>query len=260
MRMKTVKIFILCSVAALFFASCMTAPLGEWKQDTIAARIRKKKALKEPSAESEPAHKSAAEINTSKPPEKKEEPGNKYTELQQKLVEGAYAILGQKELNINGKHFNVDCTGTVLAAYYYAGIDLAKDFAKYTGNGVKRLYDYLEANELLYKTKSPAPGDIIFWDDTYDKNGDGKWNDPLTHTGMVVSITEDGEIEYLHENYKKGIILEKMNLQDPDTYQKSIDGEMVIINSPMRMRSAPKGPKWLASQLMRIFGMGYKLP
>ncbi len=170
------------------------------------------------------------------------------------IVETAYSVVRSQSLDIKGKKFNTDCTGVILALCYSAGIDLTKDFGKYSGIGVSRLYSALNDAGLLYDTLYPLPGDIIFWDNTWDKNGDEKWNDPLTHTGLVVNTDGMGNIEYVHHHYRKGIIIEKMNLLNPDTYQ---DGGG-IVNSPMRMRnSKPNTGKWLSGQLYHIFGMSY---
>jgi hypothetical protein len=180
-------------------------------------------------------------------------------ETRRKLAEGGRYVLGKQELIIRGKRFNMDCTGTVLAIYYYAGIDLARDFDKYTGNGVTRLYKSLEARQLLYDTLYPVTGDIIFWDNTYDRNEDGQWNDPLTHVGMVMSVSADGDVEYVHLNYSRGIIIEHMNLRNPEIHQRMEKGQMRIINSPMRMKQAGKAhpENWLSGQLFKVFGMGY---
>ncbi len=181
------------------------------------------------------------------------------TAAREKLAEGGRYVLGRKELVIRGRRFNMDCTGTVLAIYYYAGIDLTRNFDRYGGNGVSRLYKSLEAEQLLYDTELPLTGDIIFWDNTYDRNRDGRWNDPLTHVGMVMSAGEDGSIEYVHLNYRKGIIIENMNLRRPDVHEKLEKGRLRIVNSPIRMKQAGKEHpgRWLASQLYRSFGMGY---
>ena len=181
--------------------------------------------------------------------------------VQEILAEGAGYVLGRDSLDIRGKKFALDCTGVVLAIYYYAGLDLARDFPKYSGNGVTRLYKSLEQQKLLYNTNLPETGDIIFWDNTYDRNEDGRSNDPLTHVAMVVASKKDGTIKYIHHNYRKGIIIEYMNLLNPDVFQKLDAGEMRIINSPMRMRTPGKShaEKWLSSQLYKIFGRGYLL-
>jgi hypothetical protein len=142
---------------------------------------------------------------------------NAFQPVQEKLVEAAYWAEGRNSLKVRGKSFELDCTGIVLAVYYYAGIDLAKDFYKYEGNGVKRIYLYLKNNTLLYKTRHPAPGDLIFWNNTWDANDNGSADDKLTHVGMMVSMDQaSGQGTYLHYNYAKGITIEKINLLDPD--------------------------------------------
>lgn len=178
---------------------------------------------------------------------------------QQALVAGATGLLGRRQLVIRGRRFNMDCTGVVLAIYYSAGLDLSRDLERYSGNGVTRLYKSLDSQDLLYRTRDPASGDIIFWDNTYDRDGDGRWNDTLTHTGMVVHAYPDGKIEYIHLNYSHGIILETMNLHHPDAYQETRRGKVTIVNAPMRMKETgkPHPEKWLASQLYRVFGKGY---
>ena len=172
------------------------------------------------------------------------------SETQEKVIEGARAVLGKTSLYIKGKQFNLDCSGTVMAVYYYAGIDLTRDFSKYSGGGTARIHQYLDDKELLYYTDLPVPGDIIFWDNTFDSNGDGVRNDYLTHVGIVVESSDDGTVTYLHEHYKKGIILETMNLLYPDDLES---------NSAMRMKGTGMEGGWLASHLYRESAMGYKL-
>ena len=181
------------------------------------------------------------------------------SDTQKKLVEGAHEILGREKLFIRGRSFGMDCSGIVLSLYWYAGIDLTNAYIDYSGNGVTRIYRYLEDKDLLYRTLGPAPGDIIFWDNTYDKNEDGKPNDLLTHVGMVVDVDNKGNIDYIHHNYRKGIVFARMNLNNPDTYAETVNGEQIIVNSAMRMKGSPGFDKWLSSQLYRQFGMGYLL-
>jgi hypothetical protein len=181
------------------------------------------------------------------------------SDTQKLLLEQANRIIGAEKLFVNNKSFSMDCSGTVMAIYWYAGIDLAEAFPDYTGGGTERIYKYLRDKKLLYKTDLPKPGDIIFWDNTFDKNGNGKQDDYLTHMGMVVSVDDKGNIEYIHENYRKGIILAKMNLYKPDDYFEIIDGEKIVLNDPMRMRGSPESKNWLSSQLYSDFGMGYLL-
>jgi hypothetical protein len=183
-----------------------------------------------------------------------------HVSVQEKLLEGADKMLGKTETVVRGKKFEADCIGTVRAIYYYAGIDLAADFELYSGNGVARLFKILKSKKLLYKTELPQPGDIIFWDNTYDSNGDGKRNDPLTHVGMVTGVGEDGTIDYIHQDYQTGIVTARMNLLKPDIFSEKRGDETVILNTPIRMKKGKryKG-EYLSGQLFRIFGRGYLL-
>jgi hypothetical protein len=180
-------------------------------------------------------------------------PASPYRDVQNELVEAAYWMEGRNSLKINGRTFALDCTGIVLAAYWYAHIDLAKDFGKYSGNGVKRIYSFLRDEELIYNSNIPEPGDLLFWDNTWDVNGNGIADDYLTHVGMIVSMNRiSGAGTYLHYNYSKGIVIENINLLDRDNPS---------VNSPVRMRSLPKvdGFRYLSSQLVHELGMGYVL-
>jgi len=179
--------------------------------------------------------------------------------IQGRLVEGAGIFLGAEKLKVGNRTYPLDCTGVVSAIYAFAGIDITSPLTAYAGNGVTRLYRLFEDEELLYHTDHPAPGDIIFWDNTWDANDDGKFNDPLTHVGMVVHRLEDGTIEYIHHNYAKGIVLERMNLLKPDLRTLTVRGSEVLINSPVRARNSPPAPGGvsLASQLLRHLGRGY---
>jgi hypothetical protein len=179
--------------------------------------------------------------------------------IRAELGAGARSLLGATELVVKGRRFTWDCTGTVLAIYWYAGIDLASDFGHYAGGGVSRLYRTLKDASLLYTTREPILGDLVFWDDTYDADGDGAWDDPLTHVGMVMETAGDGTISYVHLNYRKGIVIEQMNLREPDLHQRVKNGRLTIVNSPLRMAEAGKlhPDRWLAGQLYRVLGMGY---
>jgi cell wall-associated NlpC family hydrolase len=180
-------------------------------------------------------------------------------EVRSLLVEEAEKVLGAKQLVVKGREFRIDCTGVVQAIYWGAGIDLVEPLRNYSGNGVARLYAYLEEMEFLKGGSDPLPGDLIFWDDTYDRNENGKVDDPFTHVGMVVSIDGEGNLEYIHHNYRRGIILERMNPRTPSLYSRVENGETVIVNSPMRMRGSPEYDKTLAGELVRSWGEAWKL-
>lgn len=176
------------------------------------------------------------------------------------IVEAAYLLNGKKEVVVNGKRFSSDCSGLVYGLYSAAGIDLQRAVSKYKGNGVKRIYHLMDDNGLIYYAWVPVPGDLIFWDNTYDKNGDGRENDYLTHVGVVVSVEKDGQISYIHYHTGRGIMIEKMNMLQPHVYAEVIDGQRVVRNSYMRSTKSPRSKTQLAGELCRNFAMGYALP
>lgn len=181
------------------------------------------------------------------------------TDKQKKLLLVADSLLGKNKVLVNGKKFQLDCSGLVMGIYHGAGIDLTQDFNLYNGGGVTRLHKTLENKNLLAK-EYPQPGDLIFWDNTYDKNKNGRFDDYLTHVGMVIAVDETGQLTYIHHNYLKGIVLEYMNLKNPDQFEYNNGTITVRANSPMRMRNSG-GPrdKWLSSHLFRDFGKAHKL-
>jgi hypothetical protein len=181
-------------------------------------------------------------------------------QVQAKLVDWAKSLVGKPAAVARGRRFSYDCTGVVCAVYYGAGIDLQAKFGKYRGNGVTRLHSIMKDSDLLYRTRTPAPGDIIFWDNTYDMNGNGKWDDELTHVGMVTAVDGSGTIDFIHLNYRTGIVIEKMNLFEPSLTRRPEFGKAVAINSSMRMKGQPAGPGTTAGELFRDFGAGYLVP
>jgi hypothetical protein len=157
---------------------------------------------------------------------------------------------------VNGRSYTLDCIGTVSAIYYKVGIDVQKDFAKFEGNGVRRLFKSLEARGAIHRDRIPRPGDVIVWDNTWDANGDGdRGNDPYTHAGIVVSVSPDGTMRYVHEHIRRGIVVESMNLLRPADYYGE-DGS--VINSALAMSSGvgrkDNPPHWTSGDLWEAFG------
>jgi hypothetical protein len=174
------------------------------------------------------------------------------------VIASAKTLVGQPpdaHVVVNGKPFILDCIGTVRAIYYKLYIDVAKDFDRFPGNGVNRLYMSLREKKVLHGDKRPRPGDVVIWDNTYDANQDGDRTDDLrTHAGVVLAVDDDGTIYYAHEHLRKGVIIEVMNLEQP-TMSKSASGK--LINSPLAMAAAPGQPRAersLSGDLFKRFG------
>ncbi len=178
---------------------------------------------------------------------------NPYAEVQQKLVESAHWAKGRTDVSCRGRRFAMDCSGVVSAIYWQAGIDLQSCYPRYTGNGVARIYRWMEDEQLLYRPDRPVPGDVLFWDNSYDKNGNGRADDILTHIGMVVHVDDEGLVTYVHYDYLSGIIFARMFPPDPSDRSR---------NSGMRIKSLGPAPggKMTAGDLYRSAGQGWKLP
>lgn len=179
------------------------------------------------------------------------------TSAQERIVAGGRSLVGKRPIVVDGVTYPDDCTGVARAAYAYAGIDLAAAFSRYDGNGVRRIYLTAKDAGLLYAARYPAPGDLVFWDNTYDMNGNGKADDEYTHVGVVLSVAPDGGAEYLHHHYRLGPVIERMNLARPDDQGEHPDGGRV--NAFMRMRGAPQGPGNTAAELLRALAKGWLL-
>lgn len=166
----------------------------------------------------------------------------------QRVAEAARSLVGARRLVIDGARYTLDCTGVVLAAYHLAGYSLDRPFARENGNGVARLWALAARHELAFggldQHRAPAPGDILVLDDTYDRNGNGRWDDAFTHAAVVVEVRENGDVHYVHHHYRNGIVEERFNLRHPDDPQR---------NAAMRMRGqgGVEAGRWLTGHLVR---------
>ena len=175
---------------------------------------------------------------------------------QQRLVRSAHDLIGVDRLYVGGVEYRDDCTGAVLAVYAAAGINLGAQFHQYRGNGVARLFQMMRDYRLYFPADPharPAPGDIVFFDNTFDRNGNRRWDDHLTHMAIVMAVDRNGTISYLHNHLRHGVIIEQMNLRRPDSAE---------LNAPLRQRGSPRdgSGRWLASHLVRGFGRAHLLP
>lgn len=103
-----------------------------------------------------------------------------------------------------GREDRDDCSGFVEAVYRKVGLDLEGSSA-----------DLLErGKELgLYHFQAVAtPGDMVFFENTYDRNGNGKVDDGITHVGIVVGVAPDGTLSVVHRG-GEGISSLRMNLR-----------------------------------------------
>lgn len=157
---------------------------------------------------------------------------------------------------VAGVHFRADCSGFVEAVYDAEGIplrDAVRIAPQDRGSLVAGLYRMVAELGTLFKSElEPLPGDLIFWNNTYDRNRNGKLDDPLTHVGVVEQVLADGTIVFLHRG-AHGVARGRMNLTAPSSARTAQGGEL---NAPLRVKRGrdPKGTRYLASELFEGFG------
>ena len=107
-----------------------------------------------------------------------------------------------------------DCSGLVEAIHALAGHPI--------DGSVRTMWAEAEAEGRVHA--DARPGDVVFFDDTFDADHDGKANDDLTHAAVVVRVEPDGTVVMVHRAKTAGIEEIHMDLSMPDHYQ---DGELV---------------------------------
>ena len=150
--------------------------------------------------------------------------------------------MGRYPLVCSGETYRYDCSGLVEAIYARAGRPVA--------GSTRELYERSIDLGVTHRNKRPSPGDLAFFDDTYDRNGNGRLDDDLSHVAVVESVDDDGTITMVHKG-SKGVVRLYMNLHTPDVHSE--DGE--ILNSYLRAQRQkdPRGTEYLAGELWRGF-------
>ena len=178
-------------------------------------------------------------------------PGPKADAAVEAVLAAARAALGESRPELDGRPLPTDCSGFVRGLYTKAGVDLFSE-AKPWDNGVRAMVRWIERHGQMHRRKVPAPGDLVFFHDSYDRNGDGKLNDRFTHMGLVDEVLPDGTALIIHAT-NHGIVREPMNLMRPHEARDSQGRE---INAILRRKTAEDSPGTprLMSELFAGFG------
>ena len=132
-----------------------------------------------------------------------------------------------------------DCSGLVEAVMARAGVTVS-------GNSRTLWQDAVREKRL---TSRPLPGDLVFFDRTYDANKNGRVDDELTHVAIVVAVDKDGTILSVHRGSGR---IAPLHLNVRHAALRS-SGKRTL-NDYLRAPGygSPKGPR-LAGQLVRGF-------
>ncbi len=121
------------------------------------------------------------------------------------------------------RDFRDDCSGFVASAAARVDLDLA--------GGTADLYAQAEKLGVVHHRKHPERGDLVFFDRTYDRDGNGRFDDRLTHVGIVLDTAADGTVRVAHRANSAGLSLLHMNLEHPDV---AVGPAGEVWNEPLR--------------------------
>ncbi len=178
-----------------------------------------------------------------------------FFDLQARLAARAASLVGHASaFRAAGERFNPDCTGFVEAVYASEGVPLRalmKAAAPEERSGVSAAYRAMQRYGVLFGGGGewPAPGDLVFWRDTYDRNRDGRVDGSLTHVGIVEYVA-DGTVVFVHRG-ARSVARGAMTPDRPG--ERSAGG--VALNTPIRKRDPRlSGVPALAGELFAGYG------
>lgn len=157
----------------------------------------------------------------------------------EQVARAALRFLGASGVWIDGQGFRTDCSGLVAAAYSRVDLEMR--------GGSADLYEKGKELGIAHTRKVPSVGDVAFWENTYDRNGNRKVDDGITHSGVVVGVDSDGTIEIVHRG-SSGVAILHMNLLHPG---EEVGPQDKRWNDRVRVPGSrdPSGTRYLAGEL-----------
>jgi hypothetical protein len=112
---------------------------------------------------------------------------------------------------------------------------------------VATLWDLAVEHDALHWETVPRVGDLAFFDDTWDRDHDGRVDDPLTHVALVLDVADDGVVTFAHAGTSAGRTTGQLDLTRSSV--ASVDGRR--LNTALRRvrRGDPRGTRYLAGEL-----------
>jgi hypothetical protein len=139
--------------------------------------------------------------------------------------------------------FRDDCSGYVSAVFTAAGAPM--------DGRVQSIYELAVAHHALH-WDHPRVGDLLFFDDTWDRDSNADYDDELTHIGVVIDVAPDGRATYANGGTSRGRTTGTIDIDRPWVHRDA-DGSMV--NSYVREPAAddPPDAQYLAGELWVAF-------
>jgi len=168
------------------------------------------------------------------------------------IVRTAANLVGAKTIESNGRRIAYDCAGVTRAVFLKHGIDLYDgEPSDSHANGVRLIHAHIRQQGTFHQGPVAHPGDLVFFNNTWDYNGDGKVNDPLTHIGIVERQELDGTVVFI-SRVADAVERYHMNLGLPHIH-KAADGR--ILNDYLRRKDVidPANTGYLTGELFAQF-------
>jgi hypothetical protein len=176
-------------------------------------------------------------------------------DLGERLAHRAGTLLGERgAFEAGGRRFQPDCSGFVEAVYEAEGIPLRRLMERAAPGERSAVRAARRAVERHGRTFgagiAPLPGDLVFFHHTYDRDGDGRLDEHLSHVGIVEQVS-GGTVVFLHRG-GNGVSRAVMTLSRKDEARA---GDGRELNSPLRRKRAGfAGAPVLSGQLFAAFG------
>lgn len=169
------------------------------------------------------------------------------------IVHSAVRLLGSKTVTIQGRRIDYDCAGVTRAIFLEHGIDLYRSsHPEMNANGVRLIHNHVRQHGILHQDTDVNPGDLVFFDNTWDFNGDGLLNDPLTHIGIVEQIEQDGTVIFI-SRVAGAVARYRMNLRQPHIH-KTAEGRLLNDYIRRKRPTDPENTARLTGELFSFYG------
>jgi len=134
-----------------------------------------------------------------------------------------------------------DCSGLLETVLHDVGVQRR--------GAVSVFWESAQRQGRVHSRELPSPGDLVFFDDTYDANRNGRVDDPLSHIAVVLEVEHDGTVIMVHKG-RAAVQALRMNLVEPHVHRR--DGR--VLNDYLRAPGyGPRGGPRLSGELFRAF-------
>jgi hypothetical protein len=167
------------------------------------------------------------------------------SDVRARIAAAAATALGERALIVGGVRYRFDCSGVVASIYARAGVPL---LVGGSAPDTKGLFALAQKNGSV-RRHAPLPGDLVFFDDTWDENGNGRIDDPLSHVGVVERVEDNGTVVFVQRAGGR-VIRSRMNLSHP---HDRVDGNGRTLNHWLRSATGAR-PARTTAELFVAFG------